>query len=441
MAFKGFTVRDILDIAAGRELSDTELKGLLGKVEAVKSSDIVGETTNSADMFGDTVAHSKRFVFTAIFWALPTNGINANINHMKFLKLSAALAVASCLMINSIAQATVKEKHELSGAKPTVKNEKVVSKSKAPAQIEKKLSKTKGSVPNQKEASKNKKEAFKIEAKLDTKKAQEKVKPVKKEFWRGMELPANYKQISILGDAVATKGQAVNLIKQNNPKVKLECDVEEIVAFYWAEAQREGVRPDIALAQALVETGYFGFGGTVKPKQNNFCGLGTTGKKVKGAKFKTPELGVRAHIQHLLAYSAKKKPSTKIVDPRYELAHAIRSERGFVDKWSGLQGTWAMGSNYCEKIMVIYQAMLGMEMSEAEKKELLARQKLEQEQREARLKNDKKYRKQMEKEAKEREKARKKAEKEAKKRKQKEAEHKRHERVDKVVREDKDKDK
>ena len=386
---------------------------------------------------------------------------------MKFLKLSAALAVASCLMINSIAQATVKEEHELSGAKPTVKNEKVVSKAKAPSKIEKKvpqkesklskskvaiqnekelpkskeaaqnekkLSKTKGSVPNQKEA-------FKIEAKLDTKKAQEKVKPVKKEFWRGMELPANYKQISIFGGAVATKGQAVNLIKRNNPKVKLECDVEEIVAFYWAEAQREGVRPDIALAQALVETGYFGFGGTVKPKQNNFCGLGTTGKKVKGAKFKTPELGVRAHIQHLLAYSAKKKPSTNIVDPRYELAHAIRSERGFVDKWSGLQGTWAMGSNYCEKIMVIYQAMLGMEMSEAEKKELLARQKLEQEQREARLKNDKKYRKQMEKEAKEREKARKKAEKEAKKRKQKEAEHKRHERVDKVVREDKDKDK
>ena len=386
---------------------------------------------------------------------------------MKFLKLSAALAVASCFLINSIAQATVKEEHELSGAKPTVKNEKVVSKAKALSKIDKKvpqkeskLSKSKVAIQNgkelpkqeeaseikkellkKKEAYKNKKEAFKIEAKLDTKKAQEKVKPVKKEFWRGMELPANYKQISIFGDAVATKGQAVNLIKQNNPKVKLECDVEEIVAFYWAEAQREGVRPDIALAQALVETGYFGFGGTVKPKQNNFCGLGTTGKKVKGAKFKTPELGVRAHIQHLLAYSAKKKPSTKIVDPRYELAHAIRGERGFVDKWSGLQGTWAMGSNYCEKIMVIYQAMLGMEMSEAEKKELLARQKMEQEQREAMLKNDKKYRKQMEKEAKEREKARKKAEKEAKKRKQKEAEHKRYERVDKVVCEDKDKDK
>ncbi len=360
---------------------------------------------------------------------------------MKFLKFSAALAVASCFMINSIAGATMKEEHELFGAKPASKTESKLPKSKAAVQNEKKPSKMKSSVLKQEKASQNKKEAFKIEAKLDTKKAQEKAKPVKKEFWRGMELPANYKEISIFGDAVATKGQAVNLIKQCNSKVKLECSVEEIVDFYWVEAQREGVRPDIALAQALVETGYFAFGGTVKPKQNNFCGLGTTGKKVRGANFKTPEIGVRAHIQHLLAYSAKKKPSTKIVDPRYELAHNIRAERGFVDKWSGLNGTWAMGSNYCEKIMVIYQQMLAMEMSEAEKKELLERQRLEQEQREAKLKNDKKYRKQQEKEAKEREKARKKAEKEAKKRKQKEAEHKMHDRVDKVVPEEKVKDK
>ena len=382
---------------------------------------------------------------------------------MKFLKFSAALAVASCFFINSITEATVKEEHELSNTKPAVKNEKVVSKSKTPSKNKKvvvkkesSVTKSKASVQNGKQASKvkvvppkkekaskNKKEAFKIDAKLDTKNAQEikKPVPVKKEYFRGMELPANYKSISIYGKSVATKGQAVNLIKHMNKNVKLDCSIEEIVNFYWLEAEREGVRPDMALAQALVETGYFGFGGTVKPKQNNYCGLGTTGKKVRGAKFKNPEIGVRAHIQHLLAYSNAKTPSTKIVDPRYELAHAIRQERGFVDKWSGLNGTWAMGAQYCEKIMVTYQAMLGMEMSEQEKQELLARQKLEQEQREAKLKNDKKYRKQMEKEAKEKEKARKKAEKEAKKRKQKEAEHQRHERVDKVVREEKAKDK
>lgn len=91
---------------------------------------------------------------------------------------------------------------------------------------------------------------------------------------------------------------------------------------------------------------------------------------MEGEYFDEPEIGVRAHIQHLLAYTTKKHPSTDIVDPRYELAHAIRMERGIVDKWSGLNGTWAMGSQYCEKIMRIYQSMLTLsdkDLKEAEK--------------------------------------------------------------------------
>ena len=181
-----------------------------------------------------------------------------------------------------------------------------------------------------------------------------------KSYFLGTELPADYKKISIFGEAEATKKQAVAYIKQTNPKVRLDCSVEELVDLYWQEAEREEVRPDLALAQSLVETGTYAYGGDVHHKQNNFCGLGTTGGGVKGASFKTPELGVRAHIQHLLAYTQKKRPQTKIVDPRYELAHNIRLERGLVDTWYGLNGTWAMGSLYCEKIMATYQKMLSM---------------------------------------------------------------------------------
>ena len=50
--------------------------------------------------------------------------------------------------------------------------------------------------------------------------------------------------------------------------------------------------------------------------------------------------------------------------PRYELAHSIRVERGVVDTWAGLNGTWAMGSSYCEKIMATYQKMLLQPVSE-----------------------------------------------------------------------------
>ena len=188
-----------------------------------------------------------------------------------------------------------------------------------------------------------------------------------KSFFLGTELPADYKKISIFGEAEATKKQAVAYIKQANPKVRLDCSVEELVDLYWQEAEREEVRPDLALAQSLVETGTYAYGGDVHHKQNNFCGLGTTGGGVKGASLKTPELGVRAHIQHLLAYTQKKRPQTKIVDPRYELAHNIRLERGLVDTWYGLNGTWAMGSLYCEKIMATYQKMLAMPGGQAKK--------------------------------------------------------------------------
>lgn len=225
---------------------------------------------------------------------------------------------------------------------------------------------TKSEDKKSKKSKKNKKEQQAAEKKSAESK---KISVNKSTVFANIELPENYKDISIYGDSVATKGQAVAVIKQYNPDVQLACSVEELVDLYWQEAEREGVRPDLALAQALVETGFFRYGGDVHHNQNNFCGLGTTGNGVKGASFKTPEIGVRAHIQHLLAYTQKKRPSTKIVDPRYELAHNIRLERGVVDTWYGLNGTWAMGSNYCEKIMVNYQRMLAMQAEDTVKEE------------------------------------------------------------------------
>lgn len=205
-------------------------------------------------------------------------------------------------------------------------------------------------------------------AKADKSKKQAVKKPAAKINTAG--LPKDYKKIGIFGEAEATQEQAAALIYLNNTDPQLNCSVDELVGLYWTEAGREGVREDIALAQAIIETGFFSFTGDVKPEQNNYCGLGTTGGGVEGEYFDEPEIGVRAHIQHLLAYTTKKHPSTDIVDPRYELAHAIRMERGIVDKWSGLNGTWAMGSQYCEKIMRIYQSMLTLsdkDLKEAEK--------------------------------------------------------------------------
>ena len=197
-------------------------------------------------------------------------------------------------------------------------------------------------------------------AKKHSKKAKKAAKqPVMEErvYYGGIMLPRDYKDISIFGENVVTKYQAAQYIRQNVPNVKLQCTVEKLVELYYSEAALEGVRGDLALCQAITETGFFRYGGEVNHRQNNFCGLGTTGKGVKGAEFKTPQIGVRAHIQHLLAYSRKARPATKVVDPRYDLAHDIRVQKGLINKWMGLTGTWAMSREYCEKIMSHYVRM------------------------------------------------------------------------------------
>ena len=179
-------------------------------------------------------------------------------------------------------------------------------------------------------------------------------------------LPKGYKDITIKGKAEATKKQAAQLIVANNKNLPIGCSVGEIVDLYWEEAEREGIRPDMALSQALLETGYFNFGGAVEPWQHNFCGLGTVGNGVQGAAFKTTREGVRAHIQHLLAYTSHDLPKTKLIDPRYEKAHNLRLQKGLITKWSGLNWTWAMGGEYAEKIINTHQLMLRCEDKEPE---------------------------------------------------------------------------
>lgn len=179
---------------------------------------------------------------------------------------------------------------------------------------------------------------------------------------KGVTETKKTQKLTIAGDAVASKEQAVNFIKKYSPGAKLNCSVEEIVELYYKEALSEGVRPDVALSQALLETGFFKYGGDVKYQQNNFCGLGSVGGGTKGATFKTPELGVRAHIQHLLAYSRKEPPKTPVVDPRYEMVTKLPDRYGVCLTWHDLDGRWAAkGVNYGERILNIHIRLLATE--------------------------------------------------------------------------------
>ncbi len=163
---------------------------------------------------------------------------------------------------------------------------------------------------------------------------------------------------NILGTPLASQQQCLNYLLSVNPRPNITVTPEQLISYYYEEGGREGVRPDVAFAQALKETGFFRYGGDVVPEQNNYCGLGTTGGGVKGAYFASSQQGVRAHIQHLLAYASTRKPVEPVVDPRYALVRSSYGKRT-LDTWEDLNGRWAVpGYTYGQSIMSMFKDML-----------------------------------------------------------------------------------
>ncbi|MCT4620127.1 MAG: glucosaminidase domain-containing protein [Marinisporobacter sp.] len=163
--------------------------------------------------------------------------------------------------------------------------------------------------------------------------------------------------VKIVGTAIATKEQMKQYLLMINPLPKINCTPDEIVAYYLKEGEVEGIRGDIAFSQALLETGFFKFGGLVFPNQNNYAGIGATNTTQKGraASFVTPQTGVKAHIQHLKGYVSKDPVIAPIVDPRYTIL-VNSGLLGSCKYVTDLNGKWAVpGNGYGEKILKILE--------------------------------------------------------------------------------------
>ena len=164
---------------------------------------------------------------------------------------------------------------------------------------------------------------------------------------------------AIMGKAQATAGQMASYLKKKNPSVAQS--VLDMIPLYISEGEAEGVRGDIAFAQSCLETGNFTFSGSaVTLPQNNFCGLGVTQRGKTGLSFDTPQLGIRAQIQHLKAYASTDKLRNALADPRFRYV-----KRGCAPyaEWLGQkenpQGKgWAAGEKYGEKILSILKAVV-----------------------------------------------------------------------------------
>ena len=162
----------------------------------------------------------------------------------------------------------------------------------------------------------------------------------------------------IEGTAQASIDQMVAYLKNKNPNVAQS--VIDMIPFYVSEGAAEGIRSDIAFAQSCLETGNFTFSGSaVTLDQNNFCGMGVTKRGMKGNSFPSPQLGIRAQVQHLKAYATDKPLTNECIDSRFK--YVQRGSAPFVE-YLGIQENpkhvgWAAGKGYGSKILNILNAL------------------------------------------------------------------------------------
>lgn len=187
--------------------------------------------------------------------------------------------------------------------------------------------------------------------------------------------------LEIRGSSIASAEQLKAWIDGETPRIRAKMEAQgrefipispELIDLYLRIGNQYGIRGDLAYCQAVKETEYFQFTGTVQADQNNYCGLWAVGSPctgqedlngadpslvwfeagVHGAIFPTPEIGVEAHIQHLYAYASRDSlPSGKVlVDPRFNLV-----SRGCAPTWQGLNARWAVpGPTYGQSIIQDY---------------------------------------------------------------------------------------
>lgn len=179
-------------------------------------------------------------------------------------------------------------------------------------------------------------------------------------FLGNTSVSVRYVETPIMGATTVTAAQLVAYYKGTGsvyPQIynDLGVNLETFVNLYISECNAEGVRAEVAFAQAMLETGNLQFGGDVKPAQFNFAGLGATGG-VPGYDFAAVygynnvglQIGIRGHVQHLKCYASSAALNQTRVDPRWN--DSLRLRAVSVEE---LAGTWAADTTYAGKVKTI----------------------------------------------------------------------------------------
>lgn len=172
-------------------------------------------------------------------------------------------------------------------------------------------------------------------------------------------------QEPVQGPSVLTGAQMAAWINSQGYQPRIQTSIEGLANTYIQEGSDEGVRGDVAFAQAVVETGGF-----QSAPSNNYAGMGWCDGCSSGTNFPTPGDGVRAQIQHLLNYADSSSRASKLhhppspfwygSDPGTAAANFDNFfAKGWAPTWNMMgHGNWATDPGYSGKVLRIYNEML-----------------------------------------------------------------------------------
>jgi hypothetical protein len=170
--------------------------------------------------------------------------------------------------------------------------------------------------------------------------------------------------VPVMGANEVSASKMAAWYRANTPVTyRATVSVGTLAGYFAWEGAIEGVRGDLAFVQAILETGWFAFSGSVLPTSNNFAGIGATDGGGAPVRFATAQIGVRAQIQHLRAYADRKARTCAVpplhqacVDPRFDLV----SPKGKAPTWNAMgNGNWATDPKYGSKVIALYNRLRG----------------------------------------------------------------------------------
>lgn len=173
--------------------------------------------------------------------------------------------------------------------------------------------------------------------------------------------------VPVMGSSVLTGADLAAWFASTGQRAHLMNDapIEDLAETYVREGAAEGVRGDIAFAQAMLETGGF-----ARATDNNFAGIGACDSCTSQYRFPSPRDGVRAQVQLLRNYADPLSRAATLANPPEATLHGSDPARaaaafdsfpfkGRAPVWNVMgAGNWASDPDYAGKVLGLYSRML-----------------------------------------------------------------------------------